>query len=132
MRHFRLPWPPTVNGYWGTRPSGGKYLTRKGKQYRQAALQAIGGVETFSDSVAVYAVMHPPDARTRDVDNYWKGLLDAMTAAGVWIDDSQVRLQVGLMGGKVKGGQVDVYVEELTGDFAGALLAMIEGLQDEQ
>jgi len=132
MRHFRLPWPPTVNGYWGTRRSGGKYLTRKGKQYRQNALQAIGDVETFSDSVAVYAVMHPPDARTRDVDNYWKGLLDAMTAAGVWIDDSQVRLQVGLMGGKVKGGQVDVYVEELTGDFAGALLAMIEGLQDEQ
>jgi crossover junction endodeoxyribonuclease RusA len=132
MKHYCLPFPPSVNGYWGTRASGGKYLTRKGKAYRQAALQAIGDVETFSDSVAVYAVMHPPDARTRDVDNYWKGLLDAMTAAGVWIDDSQVRLQVGLMGGKVKGGQVDVYVEELTGDFAGALLAMIEGLQDEQ
>ena len=132
MRHFRLPWPPTVNGYWGTRPSGGKFLTRKGKAYRQNALQAIGDVDTCGDSVAVVAIMSPPDKRVRDVDNYWKGLLDAMTAAGVWLDDSQVRLQVGVMGGKVKGGQVDVYVEELTGDFAGALLAMIEGLQDEQ
>lgn len=131
MRHYRLPWPPTVNGYWGTRPSGGKFLTRKGKAYRQNAMQAIGGVDTCGDDVAVIAIFSPPDARTRDVDNYWKGLLDAMTAAGVWLDDSQVRLQVGVMGGKTKDGQVDVYVEELTGDFAGALLAMIEGLQDE-
>jgi crossover junction endodeoxyribonuclease RusA len=131
MRHFRLPWPPTVNGYWGTRPSGGKYLTRKGKQYRQAALQAIGGVETCGDGVAVIAVMSPPDSRVRDVDNYWKGLLDAMTAAGVWVDDSQVKLQVGWMAEKIKGGGVDVYVEELSGDIAGAILALVKGLQDE-
>lgn len=131
MKHYRLPWPPTVNGYWGTRPNGGKFLTRKGKAYRQNALQAIGDVETCGGDVAVYAIMHPPDARTRDVDNYWKGLLDAMTAAGVWLDDSQVRLQVGVMSGKIKGGGVDVYVEELTGGIAGSILAMVKGLQDE-
>jgi crossover junction endodeoxyribonuclease RusA len=131
MKYFCLPFPPSVNGYWGTRPSGGKFLTRKGKQYRQAALQAIGDVDTHADEVAVIAVFSPPDARTRDVDNYWKGLLDAMTAAGVWVDDSQVKLQVGLMADKVKGGRVDVYVEELSGGIAGALLAIVKGLQDE-
>lgn len=131
MKHHRLPWPPTVNGYWGTRPSGGKYLTRKGKAYRQASLQAIGDVDTCTDAVAVIAVFSPPDSRTRDVDNYWKGLLDAMTAAGVWVDDSQVKLQVGWMADKVKGGQVDVYVEALNEGIAGALLAIVKGLQDE-
>ena len=131
MRHFRLPWPPTVNGYWGTRPSGGKFLTRKGKAYRQNALQAIGDVDTCGDDVAVIAIMSPPDARTRDVDNYWKGLLDAMTAAGVWVDDSQVKLQVGWMADKVKGGGVDVYVEALDEGIASAILAIVKGLQDE-
>lgn len=131
MKRYRLPWPPTVNGYWGTRPSGGKFLTRKGKAYRQNAVQAIGGVDTCGDNVAVIAIFSPPDARTRDVDNYWKGILDLMTAAGVWVDDSQVKLQVGWMADKVKGGRVDVYVEELTGDIAGAILAIVKGLQDE-
>jgi len=131
MKHFRLPFPPSVNGYWGTRPSGGKFLTRKGKQYRQAALQAIGDVDTHADEVAVLAVFSPPDARVRDVDNYWKGLLDAMTAAGVWVDDAQVKLQVGLMAEKIKGGQVDVYVDKLSGGITGALLAIVKGLQDE-
>ena len=131
MRHFRLPWPPTVNGYWGTRPNGGKYLTAKGKAYRQNALQAIGDVDTCGDDVAVIAIFNPPDARTRDVDNYWKGLLDAMTSAGVWVDDSQVKLQVGWMADKVKGGRVDVYVEGLNEGIAGAILAIVKGLQDE-
>ena len=131
MRHFRLPWPPTVNGYWGTSKKGRKYLKTEGKLYRQAAIQAIGDVDTRTDRVGVTAIFSPPDARTRDVDNYWKGLLDAMTAAGVWVDDSQVKLQVGWMAGKVKGGRVDVYVEELTGDIAGAILAIVKGLQDE-
>ena len=131
MKYFCLPWPPTVNGYWGTRRSGGKFRTRKAKAFCKAALQAIGDVDTCTDAVAVIAVFSPPDTRTRDVDNYWKGLLDAMTAAGVWVDDSQVKLQVGLMADRIKGGQVDVYVEELNEGIAGALLAIVKGLQDE-
>ena len=131
MRHFRLPWPPTVNGYWGTRPSGGKFLTRKGKAYRQNALQAIGDVDTRDDMVGVIAIFNPPDVRIRDVDNYWKGLLDAMTSAGVWVDDSQVKLQVGWMADKIKGGGVDVYVQGLNDGIAGAILALVKGLQDE-
>ena len=131
MKYFCLPWPPTVNGYWGTRRSGGKFRTRKAKAFCKAVVQEIGRVKTYTDAVAVIAVFSPPDTRTRDVDNYWKGLLDAMTAAGVWVDDSQVKLQVGLMADKIKGGQVDVYVEELNEGIAGALLAIVKGLQDE-
>jgi Holliday junction resolvase RusA-like endonuclease len=58
-------------------------------------------------------------------------LLDAMTAAGVWVDDSQAKLQVGWMADKVKGGRVDVYVEELGEGIASAILAIVKGLQDE-
>ena len=131
MKRYRLPWPPTVNGYWGTRRNGGKFRTRKAKAFRAAALQAIGDIDTHCEDVAVIAMFSPPDSRTRDVDNYWKGLLDAMTSAGVWLDDSQVKLQVGWMADKIKGGGVDVYVEALNEGIAGAILAIVKGLQDE-
>jgi Holliday junction resolvase RusA-like endonuclease len=39
-------------------------------------------------SVSIYAA--PPDRRKRDIDNLAKPILDALTHAGVWVDDSVV------------------------------------------
>jgi crossover junction endodeoxyribonuclease RusA len=33
---------------------------------------------------------YPPDRRKRDIDNLVKPTLDALTKAGVWLDDEQV------------------------------------------
>ena len=34
--------------------------------------------------------LYPPDNRRRDMDNVVKSLQDALTAAGVWVDDYQI------------------------------------------
>ncbi|NBW20709.1 MAG: RusA family crossover junction endodeoxyribonuclease [Caulobacteraceae bacterium] len=41
-------------------------------------------------SVRVVIEAFPPDRRKRDLDNILKSLLDALTHAGVWEDDSQI------------------------------------------
>jgi crossover junction endodeoxyribonuclease RusA len=50
-------------------------------------------------------ILYPPDAR-RDIDNYNKALFDALTHAGIWEDDSQVKRMLvewhGVPGGKVE------------------------------
>lgn len=37
----------------------------------------------------VHMDMHPPDRRKRDAGNVEKTLYDALTRAGVWLDDMQ-------------------------------------------
>ncbi|EOC3440315.1 RusA family crossover junction endodeoxyribonuclease, partial [Escherichia coli] len=44
-----------------------------------------------SAPASVEIVLFPPDNRIRDLDNYNKALFDALTHAGVWEDDSQVK-----------------------------------------
>jgi len=80
----------------------------------------------------VIAHMHPPDRRVRDCDNYWKALLDAMTAGRVWDDDSRVRLQIGEMLDPVRGGLVVVTVIDYDGDAAQGLRAMLAGIAESE
>ncbi len=89
-----LPWPPTVNTYW--RHVGPRVLiSEAGRAYRATVQglvlesrirRVIRAEKRFS--VAIDA--HPPDYRRRDIDNILKALLDALTYAGVWDDDSQI------------------------------------------
>ena len=56
----------------------------------------------------------PPDNRRRDEDNFaGKALFDALTKAGVWNDDSQIRRKVVEWGEVVKGGAVNVEIRNL-------------------
>ncbi|MCV5079210.1 RusA family crossover junction endodeoxyribonuclease, partial [Escherichia coli] len=48
-----------------------------------------------SAPASVEIVLFPPDNRIRDLDNYNKALFDALTHAGVWEDDSQVKRMLG-------------------------------------
>lgn len=89
-----LPWPPSVNHYW--RHVGARVLiSSHGRMYRslvlhevrrQIANEALLGDARISVEIAAY----PPDRRRRDLDNLQKGLLDSLTHAGVWDDDSQI------------------------------------------
>lgn len=108
-----LPFPPSVNHYWESRavnlgrPKGreamfnkgkerfkiDRYIGERGRAFRQAVheyclvknirARFVGPVEAQIDYL-------PPTKATYDQDNYSKALLDALTHAGIWDDDSQV------------------------------------------
>ncbi len=95
-----LPFPPSVNTYWRAPNKGplkGRHLiSAKGREYQSTACAAI--IEQLrrlpkptTASASVEIIFYPPDARRRDLDNYNKALFDALTHAGVWEDDSQVK-----------------------------------------
>ncbi len=99
---LELPFPPSVNTYWGTRVISGKgkrgfvqrFVNHAGKKFRQVVLEEllVANVRVkFSGPLAATVELHPPCARRRDVDNYCKGLLDALAAGGIYDDDSQIR-----------------------------------------
>lgn len=87
-----LPWPPTVNTYY--RKFGDKVLiSAKGREYREtvADLSRANAWPKFGvDRVRVEIEAWMPDRRRRDLDNILKSLLDSLTHAGVWDDDSQI------------------------------------------
>lgn len=98
---LELPFPPTVNTYWGTRVTGGgkrafvqRYINHPGKKFRQAVMDEClvrrAGVG-LAGPLSCVVDLYPPDARRRDCDNYGKALLDALGHAGVYGDDSQIR-----------------------------------------
>lgn len=89
-----LPFPPSVNTYWRSNGKA-RFLSKNGKAFRKAALESI--LEQFGTSpplmesrLRVQVRFHPPDLRERDLDNYWKPILDAMEHGGVYVNDSQI------------------------------------------
>jgi len=87
-----LPWPPTVNTYWRN-VAGRVLISQSGREYRQAIAE-LAAAEKWPKygsarlSVSIEAWM--PDKRRRDLDNLLKSMLDSLTHAGVWDDDSQI------------------------------------------
>lgn len=118
-----LPFPPSVNAYWGYAVRGGRgrqfvevYPTAAAKAYR-AAVQAVvlrewGVLRRNASRLALLVVAHPPDRRKRDIDNLLKAVLDSLTEARVWIDDEQVdRIEIE-RGAIRKGGALVVTIEK--------------------
>lgn len=115
MIRLTLPLPPTINHYYGVRPRGGKYIKPAGVAFRDAVagIVADAGHKTLEGRVSLFAAIYPADRRRQDIDNRAKSLQDALTHAGVWLDDEQiddlhlVRKEV------IKGGMVKVVITEL-------------------
>uniref|UniRef100_A0A8H9YW51 Crossover junction endodeoxyribonuclease rusA n=1 Tax=Pseudomonas tritici TaxID=2745518 RepID=A0A8H9YW51_9PSED len=114
-----LPFPPSVNSYWRSPNSGplkGRTLiSEKGRAFQSAACAAI--IEQLrclpkpsSSPAAVEIFLFPPGARRRDIDNYNKALFDALTHAGLWEDDCQVKRMLVEWGPKVSGGRVEITI----------------------
>ena len=89
-----LPFPPTVNNYYQKSKGGGRFISNKGRSFRAAVAEAvadqIGSSVPIDYRMLVEVVLFPPDKRTRDMDNYNKALLDAITETGFWMDDQLV------------------------------------------
>ena len=61
---------------------------------------------------SVEIVLFPPDNRIRDLDNYNKALFDALTHAGVWEDDSQVKRMLVEWGPVTPKGKVEITINK--------------------
>ncbi len=108
----RLPYPPTVNHYWKI-GQGRIYVSRNGVVYRKRVLAILGDAPEQPGRLSVAVGVHPPDRRKRDLDNVLKCLLDAITKAGVWKDDSVIdRLLVERRNVKT-GGMVEVVIDAI-------------------
>lgn len=93
-----LPWPPSVNDYWKhvfRGPNAGRvYIAQEGKNYRDAVAWAIRAAKIApwpqDVPLRVTIAVFVPNRRKRDLDNLGKAVLDSLTHAGVWADDSQI------------------------------------------
>lgn len=112
---LHLPWPPTVNSYYKVTRNGQRYLDKKVRIFREAVGASVheqmAGV-SLDDSLFMEVYLFPPDRRKRDLDNYMKGLLDALTQAGLWEDDSQIDQLHIYRGEVVDGGSVRIEVTD--------------------
>lgn len=131
-----LPFPPSVNHYWPNRIAKNKagkmyvqtYISAAGKAFKRKvarALQAqLGGErEPILGHCRLYVALHAPDSRRRDVDNYAKALLDSLTDAGVWADDSQIRDLRLVWGAVLPGGKAVVTIRQMPAAMEQGVLA---------
>lgn len=117
-----LPYPPTVNHYYVNAGHGRKAIGKRGTDYRKAVKLLVlkqkfsgsnKGVELpLTCDVKATVKVYPPDKRRRDLDNIFKCLFDALAEAGVYADDRQIKHIDASMNGVVKGGRVEIIIEE--------------------
>ena len=112
---LHLPWPPTVNSYYKVTRQGHRYLDKKVRTFRALVAESVNeqlpGV-TLDEKLFVEVYLYPPDRRKRDLDNYMKGLLDALTEAGLWEDDSLINQLHIFRGVLVSDGAVRIEISE--------------------
>jgi crossover junction endodeoxyribonuclease RusA len=113
---FTLPYPPSVNGYWRTFRNR-QIISKRGREYVKlvdSEMQQLGlKGEEIDCSVSFHMTINPPTLRSYDVDNFTKGVFDALSKCKFWIDDNQVQKLTVIKGEKVKGGNVVVTVCKL-------------------
>lgn len=116
---FSLPYPPSVNTYWrhvSIRGARRTLISERGRQYRADVMKAVGkAVSPLQKPLQVRIDAFMPDRRCRDLDNLPKAILDSLTHAGLWMDDSQIDDLRIVRQGVEKPGRVIVTVGEIDG-----------------
>lgn len=113
-------WPPSGNHTWQI-GKGRARLSEKTKTFRLAmkswmlAQRNYGIVpkEPITGDIKVKLTFYPPDRRRRDLENFEKTFNDALTKAGLWLDDSQIKHKEVVWGEVFKGGAVLVELEQI-------------------
>ncbi len=73
-------------------------------------LEQLGNHKALTEPLAVTVELYPPDERRRDLDNCFKGLLDALQYSNIFIDDSQIVEIHAFKHHQVKGGKCTVAI----------------------
>jgi crossover junction endodeoxyribonuclease RusA len=112
MIELNLPYPPSVNTYWGFKGSR-RFLTKKANDFKLIVNLSSKRARFGADKVSIEILLHAPDRRRRDIDNICKPIFDALQAAGVFDDDSQVDQLMVSRGTVIKGGSCVVKIKSL-------------------
>lgn len=112
--------PPTVNHSYRTRPHGpGLYMTADCKGWIKDVIPLVrhGYRRTapLAGKIAILTCFTVRDRKRWDLDNRKKALWDALTHAGVWVDDSQVdmSLAVRVLDGDLVEPETRIWIWEL-------------------
>lgn len=116
---IELPLCPTpVNSIWRTVRIGGRQrtlLSANARKFYEDGCRLIKRPSTpIAYRVKVHIQWYPPDRRIRDIDGILKAILDLLTRAGIWDDDSLVDFLSVERGEVVKGGKVVIYIHPMT------------------
>ncbi len=110
---FSLPWAPSVNGYRAC-VRNRLITTSKGRKYKSDVVSHMKYLGLFGERLggrlSVSIVLNPPTLAKFDIDNYFKAILDAITEAEFWNDDSQIDTLRSKRGEKLQGGRVNIKV----------------------
>ncbi len=129
MIELTLPLAPTINSYWRSTAavSGSSkrttrthspikvYVSQKGQLYRAEVIALVRQAKAnkkLECRLQVFMEINPADKRVQDIDNRIKAALDALTHAGVYVDDSQIDRLIVQRGPIIRGGQMKVIVTE--------------------
>jgi crossover junction endodeoxyribonuclease RusA len=113
--NLTIPFPPSVNTYWGFKGSQ-RFLTSRAKVFKGvvAAEFLKSGFDGFgTDRLAITIKLYPPDRRVRDIDNVVKSTLDALCQCGVFVDDGQIDILHVTRESVVKWGAAEIFIESL-------------------
>lgn len=92
------------------------YKTQEVKEFKLNVWSAVNRLEArreWTSELRITMFIHPPDRRKRDSSNLWKLTEDALQAAGVFMDDSQIKEHHAYWSSPVSGGRVVVEIETL-------------------
>ncbi len=86
--------PPSVNDYWEKNKWGGMMVGKEGKQFKQqfqmfVMMAKTGLKKPLKSRLKMRIELYFKDNRRRDIDNYCKGILDAMSGL-IFDDDEQI------------------------------------------
>lgn len=114
MLTLKLPYPPSVNAYWGT--SGKRrYITKRGMEFKKAVAEYVieNNVPKLGDvPIKVFITLIPRSKVLMDIDNCCKAILDSCQDAGIYNDDVQVEELMVIRGAPAKGGGCVVVITE--------------------
>lgn len=99
MHTFKLTMPVSVNAklqlQYGRRRAmnSSRYRTWLDEAVQDICNNADASEGALTTAVRVGVIVIPPDNRRRDVDNFLKGINDALTRSGLIADDSLIERQ---------------------------------------
>ena len=132
--YLTLPcWPPSTNRLWRSTTSKTGlpcvYLDQKARAFYNSVKfivsknkAALDAAKLQDSNIGLSIKLFPPDKRKRDIDNVLKALLDSLTKAGAWQDDSQVSYLEISKCETAKGGLVKISIWRLAENAQASLL----------